>query len=173
MLIVIAGRPGSGKSTAAGDLAGALECCVPGVDQAEQLALGHDVIIDAVNGPEAARAQCRGLAGRSQSELRFIEVQCSDEHLHRLAGRRRRIDGPGWDGILRRRREFPAWADQRLTLDTVNPRADNLRAALDYLGRSGRPGPARRDCRRRSGCEVARQCLAVGGCAHGGGPPGG
>lgn len=31
---------------------------------AEQLSLGHDVIIDAVNGPEAARAHWRELAAR-------------------------------------------------------------------------------------------------------------
>ena len=76
MLIVIAGLPGSGKSTLAADLGRALGCAVLGVDQAEaamwragvgpsapthhaaylvvgalaaeQLALGHDVIADAV-----------------------------------------------------------------------------------------------------------------------------
>ena len=167
MLIVIAGLPGSGKSTVADDLATALDCAVLGVDQAEaamwragispsqpthhaaylvvealaaeQLALGHNVIIDAVNGPEQARAQWRQLADRSRAELKFIEVQCSDEVLHqqRLADRRRRIEGfpeATWEGVLRRKREFPAWTDQRLTLDTVNPRADKLRAALGYLG---------------------------------------
>ena len=169
MLIVIAGLPGSGKSTAADDLASALECAVLGVDQAEaamwragisqsgpthhaaylvvealateQLALGHDIIIDAVNGPEEARAQWRLLAERSQATLKFIEVLCSDERLHqrRLADRTRRIEGfpePTWAGVLRRRNEFPAWTDHRLTLDTVNSRADNLRAALEYLGRA-------------------------------------
>ena len=168
MLIVIAGLPGSGKSTVADDLASALDCAVLGVDQAEaamwragvsqsepthhaaylvvealaaeQLALGHDVIIDAVNGPEPARAQWRRLADRSQVELKFVEVQCSDEQLHRrrLADRIRRIEGfpePSREGIVRRRNEFPVWTDHRLTLDTVNPRADNLKAALDYLGR--------------------------------------
>lgn len=169
MLIVIAGLPASGKSTVADDLGRALHCAVLGVDQAEaamwragvspsqpthhaaylvvdalaaeQMALGHDVIIDAVNGPEQARAQWRRLADRSRVELRFIEVQCSDEHLHqqRLASRRRRIEGfpePSWEGILRRRAEFPAWTDPRLTLDTLNPQADNLEAALEYLGRA-------------------------------------
>lgn len=178
MLIVIAGLPGSGKSTVADDLASALDCAVLGVDQAEaamwragisrsepthhaaylvvdalaaeQLALGHDVIIDAVNGPEAARAQWRRLADRSHAGLKFIEVKCSDEHLHqrRLADRIRRIEGfpePSWEGVVRRRAEFPAWTDQRLTLDTVNPRADNLQAALDYLGRSRGPAPTQHD----------------------------
>src|ERR1700733_15855447 len=100
MLIVAAGLPGSGKSTMAGDLGRALKCAVLGVDQAEaamwraavnpsapthhaaylvvgalaaeQLALGHDVIVDAVNGPEPARAQWRGLAGQVGAEVRVI-----------------------------------------------------------------------------------------------------
>jgi predicted kinase len=90
VLIVVAGLPGSGKSTLAVDLGRALNCAVLGVDQAEaamwragvsrsgpthhaaylvvaalaaeQVALGHDVIVDAVNGPEPARAQWRDLA---------------------------------------------------------------------------------------------------------------
>jgi predicted kinase len=168
MLIVIAGLPGSGKSTVADDLAGALGCAVLGVDQAEaamwragispsqpthhaaylvaealaaeQLALGHDVIIDAVNGPEAARAQWRQLASRVQADLTFIEVRCSDEQLHqrRLADRTRAIEGfpePTWEGVVRRRAEFPEWTDERLVLDAVNPRAGNLQTALGYLGR--------------------------------------
>jgi hypothetical protein len=35
--------------------------------------------------------------------------------------------------ILRRRAEFPPWTDERLTIDSVNSRAANLRAALEYL----------------------------------------
>src|ERR1700678_3010595 len=130
MLIVVAGLPGSGKSTMAVDLARALDCAVLGVDQAEaamwragvspsapthyaaylvvaalaaeQLALGHDVIVDAVSGPEPARAQWRELAAQMDAELKFIA-------------------------------EFPPWTDERLMIDPVNSRAANLRAALDYL----------------------------------------
>jgi adenylate kinase family enzyme len=40
---------------------------------------------------------------------------------------------PTWEGALRRRAEFPPWTDERLTIDSVNPRAANLRAALEYL----------------------------------------
>src|ERR1700735_2276977 len=103
MLIVIAGLPGSGKSTVADALASALDCAVLGVDQAEaamwragvsqsgpthhaaylvvgalaaeQLALGQQVIVDAVNGPEEARAQWRDLAARMNAGLRFIVVE--------------------------------------------------------------------------------------------------
>jgi predicted kinase len=166
MLIVVAGLPGSGKSTMAGDLGQALNCAVLGVDQAEaamwragvspsapthhaaylvvgvlaaeQLALGHDVIVDAVNGPEPARAQWRELAEQTEAELRFIVVECGDDEVFRdrLEHRTRSIEGlpePTWEGVLRRRAEFPPWTDERLTVDSVNSRAENLQAAMDYL----------------------------------------
>lgn len=166
MLIVIAGLPGAGKSTLAGDLGRALNCAVLGVDQAEaamwragvspsgpthhaaylvvgalaaeQLALGHDVIVDAVNGPEPARAQWRDLAGQMDAELKFIVVECGDDRVYRdrVDHRSRSIEGypePTWEGVLRRRTEFPPWTDERLTVDSVNPRETNVQAALDYL----------------------------------------
>lgn len=111
MLIVVAGLPGSGKSTIASDLGRALNCAVLGVDHAEaamwragvspsapthhaayfvvaalageQLALGHDVIVDAVCGPEPARAHWRNLADEMAAELRFILVECGDDRVFR------------------------------------------------------------------------------------------
>jgi predicted kinase len=166
VLIVVAGLPGAGKSTLAVDLAGALNCAVLGVDQveaamwragvspsgpthhaaylvvgalaAEQLALGHDVIVDAVNGPEEARAQWRDLAREVDAGLRFIVVECGDDRVYRdrLEHRSRKIEGfpePTWEGVLRRRAQFPPWTDERLTIDSVNPRAENLQAALEHL----------------------------------------
>lgn len=174
MLIVVAGLPGSGKSTLAVDLGRALNCAVLGVDQAEaamwragvspsapthhaaylvvaalaaeQLALGHDVIVDAVNGPEPARAQWRDLAGQMDADLKFIVVECGDDRVFRdrIGHRSRTIKGlpePTWEGVLRRRAEFPPWTDERLTIDSVNPRAANLQAALDYLSAGGGPHP--------------------------------
>jgi predicted kinase len=165
-LIVFAGLPGSGKSTLADDLGRALHCAVLGVDQAEaamwraglspsgpthhaaylvaaalageQLALGHDVIVDAVNGPEEARAQWRELAGKTGAELTFIVVECTDDRIYqdRVEHRSRRIEGfpePTWEGVLKRRSAFPPWTDARLAIDSVNSRADNLQAALNYL----------------------------------------
>jgi hypothetical protein len=35
--------------------------------------------------------------------------------------------------VLRRRAEFPPWTDERLTIDSLNSRAANLHAALEYL----------------------------------------
>jgi predicted kinase len=167
MLIVLAGLPGAGKSVLAEDLGRARNCAVLGVDQveaamwragvgrseptrpaaygivaalaAEQLSLGHDVIIDAVNGPEAARAHWRELAARQPAELRFIEVVCSDDEVHRtrLAQRQRTIEGfpePTWQSVLQRRAAFPPWADERLRIDSVNSRDANLAAAARFLG---------------------------------------
>ena len=124
VLVVMAGLPGAGKSAVAEDLGVALGCAVLSVDPveaamwragvsrdqptglaayvvvdvlaAEQLALGHDVIIDAANAVEPAREQWRQLARRTGEVLRFIEVRCSDEgeHRRRLEGRERGIDGP-------------------------------------------------------------------------------
>jgi predicted kinase len=166
MLIVVAGLPGSGKSTLAADLGRALNCAVLGVDPAEaamwragvspsapthhaaylvvgalaaeQLALGHDVIVEAVNGPEPARAQWRDLAGQLDAELKFIVVECGDDRIYRdrVEHRSRNIEGfpePTWEGVVRRRAEFPPWTDQRLMIDSVNSRAANLQAALEYL----------------------------------------
>ncbi len=168
MLVVLAGLPGSGKSAVAEDLAQALSCAVLSVDPAEaamwragvsrseptglaayvvvealaaeQIALGHDVIVDAVNAVEAARAQWRDLAARTGAGLRFIEVRCSDPSVHRrrLEARQRDIAGfyePSWADVEQRSREFAAWTDDRLTLDSVKPREGNLSAALRYLGR--------------------------------------
>jgi predicted kinase len=176
VLIALAGLPGSGKSAVAEDLGRALNCAVLSVDPAEaamwragvskaeptglaayivvealaaeQITLGHDVIVDAVNSVEPARAQWRALASRLDVDLRFIEVQCSDPDLHRrrLEERRRGIDGfyePSWADVQRRRAEFAAWIDDRLTLDSLDPRRGNLEAALKYLDRLADESQAR------------------------------
>jgi predicted kinase len=166
MLIVFAGLPGAGKSTLALDLAQALHCAVLGVDQveaalwragvsrdgpthhgaylvvgalaAEQLALGHDVIVDAVNGPDMARQQWREVAAETGADLKWIVVECSDDEVFRdrLAQRIRPIEGfpePAWEAVLYRRANFPPWTDVRLTIDSVNSREANLQAAITFV----------------------------------------
>jgi predicted kinase len=165
----MAGLPGAGKSAVAEGLAKALRCAVLSVDPveaamwragvsrdeptgvaayvvvetlaAEQLALGHDVIIDAVNAVEPAREQWRALAERTGALLRFIEVQCSDEqeHRRRLEGRARGITGlsePSWESVQARRAGFVDWRDDRLVLDSMAPLPDIVRCALDHLDES-------------------------------------
>jgi predicted kinase len=162
------GLPAAGKSTVAEDLARALGCAVLSVDPVEaamwrsgvgrdqptglaayvivevlateQLALGHDVVIDAVNAVEPAREQWRGLAEQTDTALRFIEVRCSDEdeHRRRLAARVRDIEGlpePTWDYVQATRAGFEDWSDERLVLDSMSAHEDNLGRALEYLGR--------------------------------------
>jgi predicted kinase len=123
MLIVMAGLPGSGKSTVAEELAKSLRCALLSVDPIEaamwragversqptglaayvvaedlaraQLLIGNDVVVDAVNDVEEARNQWKSLAAALSTPLAFIEVFCSDAatHRHRLQKRRRGIAG--------------------------------------------------------------------------------
>jgi predicted kinase len=100
--------------------------------------LGQHVIVDAVHGPEMARAQWRDLAAQTDADLRWIVVECSDDRIFRdrLAHRIGHVEGlpePTWEGVLERRATFPPWTDGRLTIDSVNSREANLQAALEYL----------------------------------------
>lgn len=120
-LIVMAGLPGTGKSTVAGATAQRLGLAVVSVDPIESailsagidanqptglaaylvaetlaesvLAAGRGVIVDAVNAVSAAREQWVELAGKRGVQLRFLEVSCSDSALHRqrLEARGRRM----------------------------------------------------------------------------------
>jgi predicted kinase len=122
-LIVMAGLPGSGKSTIAGELVRALRCALLSVDPIEaalwragiersqptglaayivaeelareQLLRGNDVLVDAVNDAEEAREQWTSVAADLMTPLAFIEVYCSDPatHRRRLMERRRGIAG--------------------------------------------------------------------------------
>ena len=172
----MAGLPAAGKSAVAEGLARALGCAVLSVDPveaamwragvsrdeptglaayvvvevlaAEQLALGHDVVIDAVNGVEPAREQWRRLAERTGSVLQFIEVRCSDqnEHRRRLAGRQRGIDGfpePTWEAVQERRAGLDDWHDDRLVLDSMASLDDNLGLALEHLSAASETAPHR------------------------------
>ena len=158
----MAGLPAAGKSALAADLARVLGCALLAVDPVEvamwqagigrdqptglaayvivealaagQIAVGHDVIIDAVNAVEPAREQWRSLARRTGSMLRFIEVQCPDEgeHRRRLEERDRGPEGfpePSWQAVQERRASFEDWLDDRLVLDSMASRAENVRRA--------------------------------------------
>ena len=166
MLIVMAGLPASGKSALAETLARALRCAVLSVDPIEaalwragiarteptglaayvvaedlareQLLLGHDVIIDAVNDAAEARQQWRSLASTAEVPIAFLEVHCSDPVVHeqRLRSRRREIPGfsePTWQEVRDREPALRSWTGRRLRLDSVRPIPDLLGAALTYL----------------------------------------
>jgi predicted kinase len=168
MLIVMSGLPGAGKSALSVELARDLGCALLSVDPVEaamwqagisqdqptglaayvvvealareQLSVGNDVIVDAVNDVEPARLQWRQLADGQDVPLAFVEVHCSDEqeHRRRLAARRRDIPGfpePSWASVSARRASFEDWEEARLRVDSMRPRAANLRATLEYLAR--------------------------------------
>jgi predicted kinase len=171
MLIVKAGLPGSGKSAVAGQLARELGCALLSVDPVEaamwragigrdqptglaayvvaedlareQLVIGNDVIVDAVNDVDAARGQWRSLAARCDRRLAFLEVFCSDEHVHRerLRSRVRGTEGflePTWESVVERRSGFSRWDDTRVRIDSVRPLEESVEMALEYLGRERR-----------------------------------
>lgn len=169
----MAGLPGSGKSAVAAGVARALGCALLSVDPieaamwragigrdqptglaayvvaealaAEQLLIGNDVIVDAVNDVEAARGAWRLLAVRLEMPLAYVEVYCSDEqeHQRRLAGRQRGIDGfpePTWESVIGRRNGFAGWGDDRVRVDSMRPQAQNVDIVLEHLGRARRAG---------------------------------
>lgn len=169
MLIVFRGLPGSGKSAVAEALAGRLRAPVLSVDPIEaaiwragvapsfetgvaayevaaavaqeQLRLGHDVVVDAVNAYVAIHARWERVATRSGRAMVVVEVVCSDPDLHRcrLEARVRDIDGfpePTWDEVLEKQRDWQGWPGRRLLLDSVEPLATNVERAMHYLGSS-------------------------------------
>ncbi len=162
-LIVLGGLPGVGKSTIGREIArrlpatwlrvDALEAALwhGGIDRAQptgiaayavahavadaQLRLGHDVLIDAVNPVEAARASWRDLATRLGATLKVIEVICSDPGEHRRRVEERHPDfgpalHPTWQQV--REREYEPWTEPRLTIDTVNDSDVNAERVLAY-----------------------------------------
>lgn len=166
MMIAMAGLPGSGKSAVAGEVARVLGCALLSVDPIEaamwrsgvardqptglaayvvaedlareQLLIGNDAIIDAVNDVEAARGQWASLAAELGQPLAFVEVFCSDdeEHRRRLTGRCRGIVGfpePTWESVIERRASFRAWDDARLRVDSMRPLQENVASVLEYV----------------------------------------
>jgi predicted kinase len=152
MLIAFCGLPGAGKSTLARALGRSLRSPVLSVDPIEaalwragidhdqptglaayvvaetlaeqQLELGLTVVIDAANYVELGRQMWRDLAARQRVKLRWIEVVCTIEAVHRVRIEARGVNIPGfyavsWADVLRRRTETDPWADDRLVLDTA------------------------------------------------------
>jgi len=153
----MAGLPGTGKSTIAGELRERLGHPVVSVDQIESAVLsagidsdqptglaaylvaetlagnvletGASVIVDAVNAVIPAREQWVGLAARYGNALTFIEVVCSDPAVHRQRLEARSRDLPHVSE--------PTWHAVEQSLDEydewVGPSAAADRITLDSI----------------------------------------
>lgn len=165
-LIVVAGLPGSGKSTLSEAIAKHLGIPVFSVDPIEsavigsgfaqsfetglaaykvaaalaheQLKLGISVIIDAVSPVVEARHMWQKLTNDHNASLIIIECINSDIELHqqRIEARVRNIqDIPEvtWKDVEKRRLEYLAWTEPRLTIDTAENLENNISKTLGYI----------------------------------------
>jgi predicted kinase len=104
-----------------------------------QLTLGQSAILDYPAEDLATRTRWRTLAAAAGAEFRVVVCTCSDPRVHRarLEGRERGIpgwhEGGHWPNVERRLAEFPPWTGDVLTIDAVQPMADNLAAVVAYV----------------------------------------
>ena len=162
-LVVLSGLPGVGKTSIAGVVAARTGSVHLSVDEVEEsilacglplrwqvgvaayeatramteqnLRLGHDVVVDAVNDSEEARQTWRTAASRTGSPVDFMYLEISDVHEHerRLSGRDRGltyVGEPTWSDVQRRRADYAAWSDEVLEFDTTSQSADEVAAAI-------------------------------------------
>jgi predicted kinase len=171
-LVVFAGLPGVGKTTVSREVAtrtGATFLRIDTIEAAirttlmpyegnpvgyvvaarvaaDQLRAGRSVVADAVNGVTEARQGWVDLALECSVSLTFVEVTCSDpaEHRRRVETRTAEMPGhgvPTWAQV--RARPWEPFTHDRLTIDTVDDPATNVRRVLDRLAGdppAGTPG---------------------------------
>lgn len=149
MLIVFAGRPGTGKTTVARELAGAIAAVYIRIDTLEQafigsvdggvdigpagymagyavakdnLSSGLTVIADAVNAFQLTRDAWRTLATEMGVGILEVELICSDTSLHRKRVEERQADIPGHKLPTWKRvieRQYDPWDLDHLVIDTA------------------------------------------------------
>jgi predicted kinase len=159
-LIVFAGLPGVGKSTLARALAqrtGAIWLRIDSISEAirasgvvpgdlkdvgyraayaaaeDNLRLGRDMIGDCVNDWRVTREAWREAGARAGAEVRWVEIVCSDLTQHRRRVETRVSDVPGlalpdWPAVIGR--EYHAWDDDRVVIDTAGQSVDESVEAI-------------------------------------------
>jgi predicted kinase len=150
VLLVISGLSGTGKSTVGEAVArqcGAVWLSVDAIEDAllavglpsdwttgvaayeavaaaaaENLRLGHVVIVDAVNDSEPARDTWRRAARAASAPVTFVLLTPppEDEHRHRLRARTRGLahqSEPTWEQVQARARTFEDWHHPPVVID--------------------------------------------------------
>ena len=139
-LLVLSGRPGTGKTTIAREVSRRIGACYLRVDAAEtalarsgapvgvggyavvhelavsNLLLGNTVVVDAVNPVPEARTSWLAAAGRAEARLVIVETVLPDQEEHRRRVESRVVDIPDhemptWDEV--QRSEWVAWDEAR------------------------------------------------------------
>jgi predicted kinase len=154
VLVVISGLPGTGKSTVGAAVAKRTCAVWLSVDEvedallgvglpsdwttgvaayeavaaaaAENLRLGHVVIVDAVNDSEPARDTWRRAAEAASVPLVFVLLTPppEGEHRRRLQGRTRNLthqSEPTWEHVQARAQTYEAWRDPPVSIDSGQP----------------------------------------------------
>jgi predicted kinase len=102
-----------------------------------QFMLNQSVILDSVTSTQAIRTKWYQLAKQYEAEWRVIECVCSDENLHRARLNSRQRGIPGWHelkwaDVEKVKGYYPAWEEDHLVLDMVNPLGENVFKARAY-----------------------------------------
>jgi predicted kinase len=151
MLLVISGLPATGKSTVAAIVARRLNAVHLSVDEIENallgaglppgfttgvaayeavraaaeqnLALGHSVVVDAVNDSQAARLTWVNAAAAVGAQLQFVVLTPppAGEHRRRLANRSRgltNVPEPTWEQVEARAASYQPWSADCVRVDS-------------------------------------------------------
>jgi predicted kinase len=158
-LIIFSGLPGVGKTTLAQGLArelGAVYLRIDTIEQAmlgpgrlqspgeegyrvayavaeENLRMGRIVVADSVNPLWITRQAWRDAASRAGERFVDVAIRCSDRAEHRRRVETRKTDVPGlrpptWQDVIER--EFEAWDDESVEIDTAGQSIEQSYAAL-------------------------------------------